>query len=120
MKAPKNLRIILVPVGQIERRDLENIENSNFKTNADIINALYHKHNISSSEGNFEPHILTADEFRKQLAFQRKAHDSFVGAMLNIRKRKQCYNLSEFMDEFNNEDFGGETNKYWLGYVKLK
>lgn len=120
MKSPKNLRIIIVPVGQIERRDLENIENSNFKTNADIINALYHKHNISSSEKNFEPHILTADEFKKQLAFQRKAHDSFVGAMLNIRKRKQCYNLSEFMDEFNNEDFGGETNKYWMGYVKLK
>ena len=120
MKTPKNLRIILVPVGQIERRDLENIENSNFKTNADIINALYQKHKVSSSEENFEPHILTADEFRKQLAFQRKAHQAFSEAMLNIRKRKQCYDLTEFMDEFNNEDFGGETNKYWLGYVKLK
>jgi len=45
MKEPKNIRIILVPVGQLERRDSE---------------------------------------------------------------RKKHY-----------EDFGGETNKYWLGYVKL-
>jgi len=120
MKIPKNLRIVLVPVGQIERRDLENIENSNFRTNADIINALYHKHQISSSEENFEPHILTADEFKTQLAFARKAHQSFVLALSNIRKRKQCYDLSEFMDEFNNESFGGETDKFWMGYVKLK
>lgn len=120
MKEPKNIRIILVPVEQIERRDLENIENSNFKSEAQIINCLYHKHNISSSSENFEPHILTVDEFKRQLAFQRRAHQAFIGAMLNIRKRKQCYNLSEFTDEFNNEEFGGETNKYWMGYVKLK
>lgn len=120
MKTPKNLRIILVPVGQLERRDLENIQNSNFKSNADIINCLYHMHRISGRDKNFEPHILTADEFKKQLAFQRRAHNSFMGAMLNIHKRKQCYNLSEFMDEFNNQEFGGETDKYWMGYVKLK
>jgi len=120
MKTPKNLRIILIPVGQIERRDLEGIENSNFKTNADIINCLYHKHQISSSEENFEPHILTASEFKTQLAFKRKAHESFVLALSNIRRRKQCYNLSEFMDEFNSQEFGGDTDKFWMGYVKLK
>ena len=119
MKEPKNLRIILVPVGQIERRELENIESNNFKTNADIINALYQKHQISSSSQNFEPQILTVSEFRKMTVFS-KANRSFNAAMENIRKRKQCYNLSEFMDEFNDEHFGGETNKYWLGYVKLK
>jgi hypothetical protein len=120
MKTPKNIRIILVPVGQLERRDLENMENSSFKSNAQIINALYHKHRISGREENFEPHVLTVDEFKMQLAFQRKAHKSFVLALSNVRKRTQCYNLSEFMDEFNNEDFGGETDKYWMGYVKLK
>jgi hypothetical protein len=119
MKEPKNLRIILVPVGQIERRDLENIESNKFKSNADIINALHQEHQISSSSEKFEPHILTVSEFRKMTVFT-KVNRSFNAAMANIRKRKQCYNLSEFMDEFNNEDFGGETNKYWMGYVKLK
>lgn len=118
MKEPKNLRIILVPVGQIERRDLENIVGSNFKTNADIVNALYHKHNLTSSSEKFEPMIFTASDFRDVCG--KKVKNAFDGAMLNIRKRKQCYNLSEFMDEFNNEDFGGKTNKYWMGYVKLK
>lgn len=115
---PKNIRIILIPVRQIERRDLENIENSNFRTNADIINALYHKHNISSSSENFEPIIMTPSDFRD--VSRKKVKDAFNFAMANARKRKQCYNLSEFMDEFNNEDFGGETYKYWMGYVKLK
>ena len=119
MKEPKNLRIILVPVGQIERRDLENIESGNFKSHAQIINALYQEHQISSSSEKFEPHILTVSEFRKMTVFTN-LNRSFNAAMANIRKRKQCYNLSEFMDEFNNEDFGGETNKYWMGYVKLK
>jgi hypothetical protein len=119
MKEPKNLRIILVPVGQIERRELENIESNKFKSNADIINALHQEHQISSSSEKFEPHILTVSEFRKMTVFTN-LNRSFNAAMANIRKRKQCYNLSEFMDEFNNEDFGGETNKYWMGYVKLK
>jgi hypothetical protein len=122
MKEPKNIRIILVPVGQIERRDLENIEKSNFKSKAQIVNYLFNTRSSYMKEESFElkPLILTPDEFRKELAFQPKAHKSFSAAMLNVRKRKQCYDLSEFMDEFNNEDFGGETNKYWMGYVKLK
>jgi hypothetical protein len=120
MKEPKNLRIILVPVGQIERRDLENIESNKFKSNADIINALHQEHQISSSSEKFEPHILTVSQFSTQLAFQPTAHKAFTTAISNIRKRKQCYDLSEFMDDFNNQEFGGETDKFWMGYVKLK
>jgi hypothetical protein len=121
MKEPKNIRIILIPVGQYERRDLENIDNSNFKSHAQIINHLFHRRRIYMNGKDFElnPLILTPSEFRKMAVFT-KAHRPFNAAMANVRKRKQCYNLSEFTDEFNNQEFGEETDGYWIGYVKLK
>jgi hypothetical protein len=121
MKEPKNVRIILIPVEQYERRDLEQSENSSFTSNAQIVNHLFHTRGLYMNGENFElkPLILTPSEFRKLIVFT-KAHKPFNVAMANIRKRKQCYNLSEFMDEFNNQDFGEDTDKYWMGYAKLK
>lgn len=122
MKEPKNIRIILVPVEQMERKDMENIECSSFKSRAQIVNALFHTRALYMQEKSFElrPLIMTADEFRDVSG--KKVKDAFNGAMLNVRKRNstQCYGLSEFVDEFNNQEFGGKTNKYWIGYVKLK
>jgi hypothetical protein len=113
MKAPKNLRIILVPVGRTNRGDLEDIENKQFSSKNQLARTLCQIAGEATSE------ILTPDEFRKLIVFT-KAHRPFNGAMLNIRKRKQCYDLSEFMDEFNNQEFGDDTDKYWMGYVKLR
>jgi hypothetical protein len=122
MKEPKNVRIIVVPVGQMEREDLENIEYSCFTSKAQVVNYLFSIRRGYMKEENVElhPHILTASEFRTQLAFQPAVYKAFNVAMSNVRKRKQCYNLSEFVDEFNNQEFGGETDKYWIGYVKFR
>lgn len=42
MKEPKNVRIIVVPVGQMEREDLEHIEDSCFTSKAQVVNHLFH------------------------------------------------------------------------------
>lgn len=121
MKEPKNVRIVLVPVGQMERKNLENVQNSNFTSKAQIFSHLRHTRSLYMNGENFEldPIILTPDEFRKLIVLT-KAHKSFNLAMTNIRKKKQCYKLTDFMDDFNNQEFGRETDNYWLGYVKVK
>ena len=118
MKIPKNIRIILTPVGQSERGDLEHIEGLKFNSQ----NALAKKLKVIVGEDKFE--ILTTEEFKTKCAFT-KAANSFITALENNSKRqrhtsKDCYDLSEFMDDFNNQEFGGDTDKYWMGYVKLK
>lgn len=122
MKEPKNLRIVLAPVGQFERRDVENIENSAFRSKVQIILHLFHIIDIFQRKGhnNNVFQILTADEFRA--ISNKKTKDAFDAAMLNINKRSktQCYNLSEFVDEYNNQEFKGKTDRFWIGYVKLK
>ncbi len=119
MKEPKNLRIVLAPVGQFERKDLENIENSSFKSKAQIVLHLFHLSDLNNKQGDLKFAILTADEFRD--VSNKKTTKAFDGAMLNINKRStQCYDLSEFVDEYNNQEFKGNTEKYWIGYVKLK
>jgi hypothetical protein len=113
MKEPKNIRIILVPIGTSDRGDLEFIENQKF--NSKNLLAKY----LKKCAGEDTSEILTISEFKKKCAFS-KASNSFDLAIFNIRKRKQCYDLSEFMDDFNNQEFGGDTDKFWMGYVKLK
>lgn len=114
MKEPKNIRIILVPIGTSNRGDLEQIENSKFNSK----NALAKRLCIIAGEAT--SNVLTVSQFSTQLAFQPTAHKAFTTAISNIRKRKQCYDLSEFMDDFNNQEFGGDTDKFWMGYVKIK
>lgn len=114
MKEPKNIRIILTPIGQSNRGDLEKIENSTFNNKNSLVKHLC----IIAGEAN--SNVLTVNEFKMQLAFQSTAHKAFTTAVSNIRKRKQCYDLSEFMDDFNNQEFGGDTDKFWMGYAKLK
>lgn len=63
--------------------------------------------------------LLTVSSFRRKCVFT-KAAKPFETAIANIRKKKQCYNLSEFMDDFNNQEFGEDTDKYWMGYVRFK
>ncbi|MBP7845890.1 MAG: hypothetical protein KA007_00450 [Candidatus Pacebacteria bacterium] len=113
MKQSDKIRIILTPVVQSNRGDLEDIENSTFNSN----NSLAKKIAIIVGESSGE--ILTISEFKKKCAFS-KASNSFDLAVFNLRKRKQCYKLTDFMDDFNNQEFGGETEKFWMGYVKLK
>lgn len=119
MKEPKNLRIVLAPIGEFERIDLESIENSAFKSKAQITLHLFRLSDINNKHIGLNFIILTADEFRAMS--NKKTKEAFDGAMLNINKRStQCYNLSEFVDEYNNQEFKGNTEKYWIGYVKLK
>ena len=114
MKEPKNIRIVLVPVGRSNRGDLEIIENSKFSSKSTLNRRLC----IIAGESTYES--LTVSQFRTELAFQPTAFKAFNVAVSNLRKRKQCYKLTDFMDDFNNQEFGGETEKYWMGYVKLK
>jgi hypothetical protein len=114
MKEPKNIRIVLTPIGQSNRGDLELIENDKFNSK----NSLARKIKQIVGEDNFK--VLTVAQFRTELAFQPKAYKSFATAITNLYMRKQCYKLTDFMDDFNNQEFGGETDKFWLGYVKLK
>lgn len=112
-KAPKNLRIILIPVGNTNRHDLEDIEGRQFSSENQV--ARYLGITVGTSKGQ----ILTPDEFRRMTVFT-KAQDLFDTAMENIRKIKKCYDLSEFMDDFNNQEFGEDTDKYWMGYVRVR
>ena len=109
----KNIRIILTPVGQSERGDLERIENAKFSSPKKL------SRDIAVIVGESTGQILTVSEFSKKCVFS-KAQKSFDLAIENLRKRKQCYKLTDFMDDFNNQDFGGETDGFWMGYVKLK
>ena len=112
-KAPKNLRIILIPVGNTNRHDLEDIEGRQFSSENQV--ARYLGITVGTSKGQ----ILTPDEFKKELVFT-EIDKPFQKAISNIRKRKQCYDLSEFMDDFNNQEFGEDTDKYWMGYVRVR
>lgn len=113
MKLQNNIKIILTPVGSSNRGDLENIENNKYSSKRTLAKTL----KIICGEAVAK--VLTVEEFSKELAFS-PARKPFLLALSNIRKRNQCYKLTDFMDEFNNQDFGGETDKYWLGYVKIK
>lgn len=114
MKEPKNIRIVLVPVETSNRKDLEEIENSMFSSKNSL--AKY----LCIIAGEATSTILTVAQFRTQLAFQPTAHKAFNVAIENLQKRKQCYKLTDFMDDFNNMEFGRETDEFWMGYVKLK
>lgn len=109
----KNIRIILTPVDTSNRGDLEDIENQIFNSK----NTLVKKMAIICRENDAQ--ILTAEEFKKTLVFN-KGYKHFESAMSNMRKRKQCYKLTDFMDDFNNQEFGGDTDHFWMGYVKVK
>lgn len=120
MNTPKNIRIVVLPVsGTLGREYLESIENQNFKNVAAIV---FDAHAKSAEHENHNwrgVRPYTVEEFSKQLAFS-SAHKSFQLAISNHRKRKQCYKLTDFMDDFNNQEFGRETDNYWIGYVKVK
>lgn len=113
MKQSEKIRIILTPVGQSNRKDLESIENETISSKRQLSKKLQ----IIVGEHNFE--VLTISEFKKKCVFS-KASNSFDLAILNLPKRKQCYKLTDFMDDFNNQEFEGETDGFWMGYVKLK
>ncbi len=114
MKNPKeNIRIILTPVDQSDRTDLELIENKRFNSESQL------NRHICQIIGESTGEILSISEFKKKCVFN-KANKSFDLAIANLRKRKQCYKLTDFMDDFNNQEFGDDTDKYWMGYVKLK
>lgn len=112
MKLQKNIRIILAAVGaNLDRTDLEHIEGKTYSSNNAIIKEL---------ESNPETtKILTAEEFLKELPFTQM-RKPFLLAMENNRRKKQCYKLTDFMDDFNNQEFGAETDKFWFGVVKMK
>ena len=113
MKDPKSIRIILTPVKNTDRHQLEDIEGRQFSSENQV--ARYLGITIGTSQGQ----ILSPDEFRKMAVFT-KAQERFDTAIQNFRKRKQCYDLSEFMDDFNNQEFGEDTDKYWMGYVRVR
>jgi glutathione peroxidase-family protein len=113
MKTPNNIRIILTPVGSSERTDLENIENKQYSSKTTLAKALM------VMLGEHSAKVLTVGEFSKECAFTN-AHKSFNQAISNHRKKTQCYKLTDFMNDFNNQEFGEETEKYWMGYVKVK
>lgn len=114
MKKPQeNIRIILTPVGQSNRKDLELIENKRFNSESQL------NRQVCQIIGESTGEILTVSEFKKKCAFN-KANKSFNLAIENLLKRKQCYKLTDFMDDFNNQEFGEDTENYWMGYVKLK
>lgn len=114
MKEPKKIRIVLIPVGRTNRGDLEKIENSMFSSKSTL------NRHLCIIVGEATSIVLTVAQFRAQLAFQPTAHKAFNVAIENLHKRKQCYKLTDFMDDFNNQEFGGETEGFWMGYVKLK
>jgi hypothetical protein len=115
MKEPKNIRIILAPVcgggRTVSRPVLEQIENTRFNNHNDIMDYLSHNSPIGVK-------ILTADEFRKKLT--KVPLSWFNIAMSNVLKKKQCYKLSDFMDEYNDQVWDGKTEDFWMGYVKVK
>ena len=115
MSAPKKLRIILLPVGKTDRKELERIENDMYSSELKLRTHLSQLFDC----GTINYKVLTADEFKKELVFTA-IYKPFQKAISNIRKRKQCYDLSEFMDDFNNQEFGEETDAYWMGYVRVR
>lgn len=117
MKTQKNIRIILTPVDKTERKDLENIENQVFKSVKRLeqeVDTIFNGDNPNKAM----IHILTIDEFRKHTAFTDIVK-SFNLAVSNIRKRKQCYKLTDFMDDFNNDEFKDNASNFWMGYVRV-
>lgn len=113
MKHLNNIRIILTPVDKSDRKILELIENEKFSSKKALA-----KH-LDLELGESVAKILNVSEFQTTLAFTN-ASNSFRIALQNARKRKQCYKLTDFMDDFNNQEFGKDTDKYWMGYVRLK
>ena len=108
----KALKIILIGVEgyDLERKDAEHIQGQTFTTEALARTKLINK----AFPIDTEIRILTPDEFKK--TYSKKVTKSFDIALANEDK-SQCYNLSEFMDEFNNQEFGRKTDDNWFTYI---
>lgn len=134
MKTPKNLRIILFPIGgTLERDDAESIENDEFKKetlakelakalNCPIANISSPWIKTAKSKKEIVPIgdsaiVMTADDFFDTQS--KKVRASFEKAIENIGK-ENCYSLSDFSIDYNDEIFGGKTGNYWMTYIKLK
>ena len=108
----KTLKIILIGVEgyDLERKDAEHIQGQTFTTEA--FNQAYRVNKAFPLDSNIR--TLTPDEFKK--TYSKKVAKSFDIALANEGK-SQCYNLSEFMDDFNNQDFGRKTDDNWFTYI---
>jgi hypothetical protein len=108
----KALKIILIGVEgyELDRKDAEHIQGETFTSEALARTKLINK----SFPIDTDVRILTPDEFKK--TYSKKVVKAFDIALANEGK-SQCYNLNEFMDEFNNQDFGGKTDKDWFTYI---
>lgn len=119
MKEPKNLRIVLVPVGlPCDGRIINKLDGEKFKSKGHLQHHLFNEFLKDESK----PHdlaieILTADEFR-QFFKSKKLLDSFDGAMMTPKKRRAMA-VNEFMSDFNGQLFKGKTEDYWISYVKI-
>lgn len=64
--------------------------------------------------------VLTIDQFRTISKEENKVLRSFDLAIENLPKSatsSQFYSMSEFIDDYNNQNFRGETDKYWITYI---
>ena len=121
MKAPKNIRILLFPVGgKLDRTYAEQIEDTKFGKNK-LIPELCKEAGCQTTDLLQHVIIMSADDFYDSA--QKNVKPRFEQAVSNIRRRnkthKQSYKLSDFMDEYNNQDFKGNTEKYWMTYIKF-
>lgn len=109
----KALKIILIGVEgyDLERKDAEHIQGQTFTSEALARTKLINK----AFPIDTDVRILTPDEFKK--VYSKKVAKAFDIALSYEGDKGQCYNLNEFMDEFNNQEFGRKTDDNWFTYI---
>ncbi len=120
MKTPKDFKIILIPVGlQCDQKVAGHLENLEFKNMAALQYQLFHQFLKDETKPAALPiEILTVDEFKEKNKLDTKVIKA-LDIALSHGLTPYGYNLSEFMDEYNNQVFAGETDKYWFVYVRV-
>ena len=120
MKTTKNFKIVLIPVGlQCDQKVAGHLENLEFKNMAALQYQLFHQFFKDETKPAALPiEILTVEEFKEKNKLATRVIKALDIALSNGLS-PYGYNMSEFMDEYNNQVFAGKTDNYWLVYVRV-
>lgn len=112
----KILMFALIPVEgfSCDQDEIQKLTDANFPNKGQALATIfkYYSNTEKILQIKETPKILTTAELKAMFKNNKSLLNSFA-----CIKKIVIYGKDDFMDEFNNQHFKGNTDKYWLTYI---